>query len=321
MIIAQALLTACAHPGMSKSDANIISSDEFVILISDDDDTLESLAEKWLGDKTSGWQIARLNRISQIKPDMQIAIPLKPVNPTGFYLNGHQRIPVLCYHRFDDRHEKLSVPEKKFRRQMQYLKDNNYNVIPLSWLIEFLEGKRALPEKSVVITIDDGYESTYDTALPVLQDFHFPATVFLYTDFLNASDALKWTQIKEMHRSGLVEFQPHSSSHPNLTKKQPRESEAEYSQRINEEIRRPAEKIQHNLNNVMHTYAYPFGDSNDLVIDKLQTQSYKLGMTVQPGSISAASYPYMLRRTMIFGDFSDQDFIRSLETFRNYTRG
>ncbi len=56
-----------------------------------------------------------------------------------------------------------------------------------------------------MITIDDGYRSSYEIAYPILKKFGFPATVFLYTDFVGASDAMTWAQMKEMTASGLVD--------------------------------------------------------------------------------------------------------------------
>ena len=81
---------------------------------------------------------------------------------------------------------------------MEYLARNGYRVIPLAQLARFLDGKEPLPRKSVVITIDDGYRSTYEIAYPILKKYGFPATVFLYSDFVGAADAMTWAQMKEM---------------------------------------------------------------------------------------------------------------------------
>ena len=59
-------------------------------------------------------------------------------------------------------------------------------------LARFLAGKEALPTKTVVITIDDGYRATYEIAFPILRKHGFPATVFLYSDFVGAADAMTW---------------------------------------------------------------------------------------------------------------------------------
>jgi peptidoglycan/xylan/chitin deacetylase (PgdA/CDA1 family) len=84
---------------------------------------------------------------------------------------------------------------------MEYLAQNGYRVITMKQLERFLEGKEPLPKKTVVITIDDGYRATYQVAFPILKKYGFPATVYLYSDFVGAADAMTWAQMQEMVRS------------------------------------------------------------------------------------------------------------------------
>ncbi|MDH5257662.1 MAG: polysaccharide deacetylase family protein [Gammaproteobacteria bacterium] len=321
------LVSGCAGITISHSTAldgntkfpklTFAKNDEFVVLVTQSGDTLESLAEKYLHDKSKTWIIADFNEITKIVPNREIVIPLKPQNNIGVTVDGIQTIPILCYHRFGSGHAKLAVSEKNFQQQMQYLKDNNYNVIPINDVYDFLRNKKPLPKKSVVITIDDGYKSTYDTAFPILKSFNFPATLFLYTDFTGARDAINWKQAKLMNDSGLIDIQPHSKTHPNMSLKKDNESDTEYLKRMSEEIENPGNKIKSHLKYDMQTFAYPYGDTNANIIDILKTNKYKLGVTVQPGTNTAFAHPYMLQRTMIFGDHSMKDFTKALVVFKN----
>lgn len=290
--------------------------ENFVVLITKQGDTLESLAEKYLGDTSKAWVIADFNDIDRLLPSREIVIPLKPQNPTGIYSDGYQTVPILCYHRFGEGHEKMAVSEQNFRRQMQYLKDNGYHVIAMKDIYEFVESMGSLPKKSVIITIDDGYRSTYEIAYPILKEFNFPATVFLYTDFMGARDALSWEQNKEMLESGLIDLQPHSKTHPNMSLSRINESDRVYWSRIKKEIDEPSEKISHYLKTSLHTFAYPYGDTNDKIIDYLKQKQYKLGVTVQPGTNATFAHPYMLHRTMIFGNHDIDDFKQALVVFK-----
>ena len=298
-------------PGLTFAKDN-----NFVVLITQTGDSLSSLAQQYLGDASKAWQIAEFNNIDSIIPSREIVIPLKPTNYTGITVDGYQTIPILCYHRFGNRHTKLAVSEKNFRQQMQYLKDHNFHVVRMSDIADFLTAERQLPKKSVVITVDDGYRSTYDVAFPILKEFNFPATVFLYTAFTGATDALTWPQAKEMVNSGLIDMQNHSETHPNMALKKVGESESDYKKRIYTEIDTPATKITRHIDIPMHTFAYPYGDTNPLIIDHLKKNNYQLGVTVQPGSNATFSYPYMLQRTMIFGDDSIDDFKKALVVFQ-----
>ena len=300
----------------SKINKTFASDENFVVLITKKGDSLASLAKQYLGDESKAWVIADFNDVDKIVPQREIVVPLKDINPTGIYSNGYQTVPILCYHRFGKGNEKMSVSKGKFHEQMQYLKDNGFHVIAMKDIAGFVGRIESLPKKSVIITIDDGYRSTYEIAFPILSEFHFPATVFLYTDFMGARDALTWHQTKEMLKSGLIDLQPHSKTHPNMSLKKLGESDKDYWIRIKEEIDNPGMKIKRYLKNDLHTFAYPYGDTNQQIIAYLKQINYKLGVTVQAGSNPAFAYPYMLHRTMIFGTDDIQDFKKALVTFQ-----
>jgi peptidoglycan/xylan/chitin deacetylase (PgdA/CDA1 family) len=197
------------------------------------------LAQRYLGDRAKRWWIAEFNAIDEVRSGQTVVIPLKAANPSGVYANGYLTVPVLCYHRFGSKPSQLAVTPAAFEAQMDYLAKNGYQVIPLSRLIGFLERGEPVPRKSVVLTIDDGYRSTYEIAFPILRKHGFPATVFLYGDFVGAPDALTWPQMKEMEASGLVSIQPHSKTHANLTLRLPGETDAKYRERMRSEIDMP----------------------------------------------------------------------------------
>jgi peptidoglycan/xylan/chitin deacetylase (PgdA/CDA1 family) len=118
-----------------------------------------------------------------------------------------------------------------------------------------------------------------------------------------------------MVRSGLVEIQPHSKTHSNLTLRLPGESEAKYAERMRREVDAPINTIQERLAAGTFSYAYPYGDVNDLVVDLLARQGVQYGVTVTAGGNGFFAYRYMLRRTMIFGTEDLEQFKAKLATF------
>ena len=288
---------------------------DYVIVSARSGETLASLAERYLGDAGKAWWIAQLNNASTVREGQIVVVPLRQRNAIGVFANGYQTVPILCYHRFGTKTSKLNVTPAAFEQQMEWLARNGYTVVTLARLARFLEGKEALPAKSVAITIDDGYRSSYEIAYPILRKYGFPATVFLYTDFVGASDAMTWAQMKDMTSSGLVTIQPHSKSHANLTQRLPNETDARYRDRIRREVDAPVTVIKERLSEPIFAFAYPYGDVNEYVVDLLVKDSVGQGVTVTPGGNPFYAYPYMLRRTMIFGNDDLDAFKSKLVTF------
>lgn len=323
--LAAALIAGCAQqppreapaapapfvvPTFLPEDPVLARDKEFVVVVVQPGEDLDKLAERWLGDRAQRARIAEFNQLDEVRAGQTIAIPLKNRNPFGVKPTGANAITILCYHRFGSRASSLTVTPAAFDAQMAYLAKNGYTVLPLARLPALLEGREPIPRKAVVITIDDGYRSTFDVAYPVLRRHRFPATVFLYSDFVGAPDALTWAQMKDMTASGLVDIQPHSKTHANLTLRPGDEGEARYKERTRREVDAPVESIRAQLGTASVAFAYPYGDVNDTVMGELRAKGVKLGVTVTPGGNAFFAPPYMLRRTMIFGG-DDLDAFRA----------
>lgn len=276
--------------------------DDLLVIAAGQNDDAVSLARHYLNDADKAWWIAQLNGNGPIAPGHDVLIPLRAPDPLGLRSERMQLVPVLCYHRFGARSSKMSVTAPAFAAQLAYLADNGYRVIRLRDLADFLDGKAALPPKSVALTIDDGYRSAYQVAWPLLKKYGFPATVFLYTDFVGAGDALTWEQMREMVASGLIDIQPHSKTHSNLAMRASSESDAAYRERVRLEIEASQRAIKERLGVATHSFAYPYGDVNEVVADQIARSGGTLGLTVTPGGNAFFAPPLMLRRTMIFGD-------------------
>lgn len=283
------------------------------------DETLRTIAAQFLGNEDRYWVIGDANGITKVEPGQPLIVPLKALNPIGVTADQYQTVPILCYHRFGGAPNKMSISPSNFAAQMDWLARNDYHVIRLSQLTAFLQGREPLPKRSVVITIDDGYESTHRHALPALRKHNFPATLFVYTDFIGAGDAVTWPQMQELVSSGLVDIQAHSKSHRNLIERGAGETDDRYRQNLEAEARVPREVLEKRLPVKVRHYAYPYGDANETMLDILGRLDYQLGVTVNPGGNGFFAQPMMLRRTMIFGDHDIEAFKAKLQISRGIT--
>jgi peptidoglycan/xylan/chitin deacetylase (PgdA/CDA1 family) len=297
-------------------------NERFVIYQPVAGDTLRSIAERFLGGASNDWIIRDFNGILEARPEQPLAVPLGHPNPVGVRAGQVQTVPILCYHRFGAgtgaTTSKMVVSAGNFAAQLDWLARNDYRVLPLSQLQGFLEGRQPLPQRSVVITFDDGYESVHRHALPLLRRYGFPATLFVYTDFIGASDALSWAQLKELVASGLVDVQAHSKSHRNLIERETGETDERHRQMIELEARTPRDLLERQLDVRISQFAYPYGDADQAVLDTLGRQRYQMGLTVIPGGNAFYAQPLMPRRTMIYGDLDLAGFKAKLQTARAY---
>jgi peptidoglycan/xylan/chitin deacetylase (PgdA/CDA1 family) len=320
LVLCVLMVAGCSSgPFAFVTSGKILAKDDHFIILHMGQATTRYLAKRYLGDEKRAWVIEDANDPRDLKPGGVVVIPLKNSNPIGVEFDGYQTVPILCYHRFGDRGGKLEITAQQLRKQLSYLKDNGYRVIPLKDLLGFLKGEQAIPKRSVVLTIDDGHRSIYKVAYPILKEFQYPATVFIYSDYMDYG-GLTTQELQTMIKSNLISVHPHSKTHSNLTLKKPGESISVYRKRVNSEITIPMQEISQKLKFVPRFYAYPFGDTNEEVIELLKQNRIEMGLTVQPATNAAFVYPYFLRRNMIFGDRDMEAFVARLVTFRSWGR-
>ena len=284
-------------------------------------DTFQSLAKQYNGSEKLAWRIKEFNGSNQLSPGKELIIPLKAFRSGGLTSHGYQLVPVLSYHNFSKgfSHNKLTVSAKDFKEQLSYLKNNNYHVITMDQLIEFLKFGQ-VPKKSVLISIDDGWISSYKIAYPILRDFGFSATLFIPSHFIESGkrSAVSWDQIKEMVSDNTIDIQCHTKSHRDLSTIKYNESFTDYIQAVEQDILHSKNTINEKLGKEVTALAYPFGNTNPLVMDIIEKYGYKAAFTVKRKSNPFYKQSLLLNRAMIFGTFNINRFAKNLNTFEEF---
>jgi len=295
--------------------AAVVQTPEFVAVVVRPGETLAALAATWLRDQSRAWEIAEYNGITAAVSGQELVISLRPYRRGGLTNERYQTVPVLAYHQFAEKStNSMTVSREAFAAQMQLLKVKGYRVISLQQLVDFLDFRGQLPEKSVVITIDDGWRSAYDIAFPILRKYGYPATLFVYTQLISGGGkTLSWDQVREMSAQGL-DVQCHTISHRNLALPQGQESADQYFTTIAREIAESARTIEQQLGKRPTILAYPYGDTNGLAITLLKSQGYRAALTVTRESNPFFAAPFRLGRSMIYGDFDLARFEKNLVT-------
>jgi peptidoglycan/xylan/chitin deacetylase (PgdA/CDA1 family) len=205
-------------------------------------------------------------------------------------------LPVLMYHHVQSAEAAaknqtgLTVTTPVFRSQMEYLKQHGYISVGAEQLLQFFDNGVGLPAKAVLLTFDDGYEDFYTDAFPVLREMDFKAVMFLPTGLMENPDYLRWEQIEEMRRSGLVLFANHTWSHKNV-----RSTIAVAM----EEMRTADEQLSSRGLNVPKVFAYPYGLGNDNTLANLNTLGYRLAFATTPGKVLCEKHRLILPRIRV----------------------
>ena len=219
-------------------------------------------------------------------------------------------LPVLTFHALDDRPSIISFPIELFRRAMARLFERGFRTLDLLEAVDRLQRGAPFPQRSLVITFDDGYRSVYEEAFPVLERYGMCATVFLTVGeerkkepasrlpSLNGRSMLSWREIGEMRSAGIF-LGAHSLSHIDLTQAPQDRVEAEMcqSKRI----------IEDALGTVVACFAYPYGRFDRQSV-ALARQHFAGACSDELGLVSPNSDPHTLERVDAYYLRSDRLF-------------
>ncbi|MFD2329647.1 polysaccharide deacetylase family protein [Cohnella sp. GCM10020058] len=226
--------------------------------------------------------------------------------PDGHYYRN--RVIVLMYHDVSPSPTDVhSLSASNFERQLQLMKDNNFHWITMSQYRNFILHDRPVPENAVLLTFDDGYESFYKYAYPLLKRYGAPATSFLIVGTVGnpkmpGVEKLNWDQVKEMHRSG-IDFYSHTynlhyyaptdarGKHPEpalssrlyLKDKGRRETQTEYEARVDADLKQANDVLKQELGEDNHVLAFPYGAFSESLLQICRKRGIDVTLTVKSG--------------------------------------
>ncbi len=229
------------------------------------------------------------------------------------------RIPILLYHHIVPRRTKgfnsYCVSAEKFAEQMTWLKRRAYRTIDLNRLLECLQSGEAIPENSVIITFDDGYENNFEYAFPILKSLGFQATIFLLSEYIDTDRDihgfrfLNTQQIHEMMDVGFS-FESHGKIHDPLTTLGDNE--------VLGSLIHSRQVINKKLKKDISFFAYPFGLFDDRIKGMVEQAGYLGACGGTPGLYATVDDPFALGRIEIFESDSPYRFAFKMKTGFNY---
>ncbi len=183
---------------------------------------------------------------------------------------------ILMYHHIaTDTPDSTSVTPENFKNHLEYLSENGFSVWSPRKTLKHLTTAKPIPDKTVVLTFDDAYQSVYYEAYPLLQEYNWPFTVFVTTDYISHSSKnyMSWEQLKEVQQYG-ADIGNHTLTHPHLIRFQPNETKQQWHARIINEIEQAQELLEKKKVNPIKVLAYPYGEYNPKLKKLLHEMDY-----------------------------------------------
>jgi len=197
------------------------------------------------------------------------------------------------YHRFGEaEHPSTSVTIEQLEAHIAELKLAKYSVLPLGEIVDRLIAGEPLPERSVAITIDDAFHSTYTKAWPRFSAAGLPITVFIATSHIDrgSSKHLSWGQLREMTAAG-VTIGHHSVTHLHMPTATPDQNR--------QEITAATARFKAELGLKPDIFAYPYGETSLAVTEAVIAGGFKAAFGQHSGvAVSGGDMFYLPRFAM-----------------------
>lgn len=228
----------------------------------------------------------------------------------------------VMYHHVLGKNNKLlgdyAITKAELEADLAWLAAAGYNSVSPSEIIESVKGGAPLPKKPVLITFDDGYESFFANALPVLEKYNAKATVSvigrysqLYSDPVEPKNLnyshINWQQLAEIKENPLVTIGSHSYDMHDATgkkshsgaKRRKSESDEQYKEFFSADTQKLQEALSQNVGVQPNVYAYPFGYYSDLSEEILKQMGFEMTLGCEEGQTVLTSDPsclYLIKR-------------------------
>ena len=213
-------------------------------------------------------------------------------------------VPVVMYHHVLEEDSSLLgdyvISRQELESDLQWLQQAGYTPVSPSQLIAYAAGEGDLPQRPILLTFDDGYESFFANAYPLLQKYQMPAVVSVigrYSDLYSQPDAVRhlnyshldWEQVKALSRSPYVSIGSHSYDMHDASGQESRsgakrlsgETDEHYAQIFTADTQKIHEAITDATGTSPVLYAYPFGFYTAQSEEILKTLGYQITLSCE----------------------------------------
>ena len=213
---------------------------------------------------------------------------------------GEVVVPILLYHHIgiSPSGSLYYVSPEEFDRQMYLLRAWGYRTISIQQLVDAIRRGANLPNRPIILTFDDGSETVFTTAMPIMQKYGFTGTAFIVYNYIGAGLYMNVDQIKSLHDSGW-EIGSHSLSHVNLRQRPGKQED---------EISSSKRRLEERLGFPIPVFAYPFGANDASSLRLVRESGYIAAVGLGEGIRKSVENIYYLYRRDITSAYDLRTF-------------
>lgn len=207
-------------------------------------------------------------------------------------------VPVILYHHIqplylssEKQQSALSVGVEYFDMHMNYLASQGYVSLTADQLVHAILNREELPPKSIVVTLDDGYEDNYLYAYPILKKYHIVGNFMIPTGLIGKKDYMSWDQIIEMSHDPLMKFYNHTVDHVDVGNAT--------SDVVEKQITTAQDTLAEELGSDSPIFTYPYGSSSETAFSVLKKLGFSAAFSTKPGFTQCKSFILNLHRNHV----------------------
>ncbi|WP_017814570.1 MULTISPECIES: polysaccharide deacetylase family protein [Paenibacillus] len=260
------------------------------------------ICSSWVAAKNEVFYYEHYNQLD----DHNVALAADYVVPQG----TADKVPVLMYHyivpqKYNTEPNNNSIINlESFEQDMKYLHDHNYHTATLQQLEQYVNEQITLPENTVVISFDDGYQNNIIYAYPIMKKYGFHATMFVVgskiqekTQKFNPSRTSYVSRAEMKASEDVFEYNSHTYD---LHYKAPLHCGDDYAAGMDPDKFMADDHIMRDQVGINTPYfAYPFGDFRMQMIYALKQSGYRMAFTVHQGFVRPGDDMLKLKRLTV----------------------
>jgi peptidoglycan/xylan/chitin deacetylase (PgdA/CDA1 family) len=235
---------------------------------------------------------------------------LVPPSPRDGEGTGSTIVPILIFHSTRPYIESDTPAVRRYiatpdtmEQELAYLRDHGYVSVTFDDLVSHITNNTPLPQRPVILSFDDDWESQYTYAFPLLEKYGFTATFYIWTAVVGREHHMTWDEISTLARAGM-QIGCHTITHPYLTRVKSDES-------LRREIIGARTLIEERVGVPVTTFAYPFGQYNERVAAMVKEAGFTSARSTWPGVLHCQEGLFSL--TGLLQTESTQDLVASLD--------